>query len=280
MAMAAGYKTGMILLMLRLAIIPLGAANDNYPSGAGNAALGNVGVMMSGFWSVSHNQAGLGFYNHLATGVHHENRFFVPEFNLHAIAVTIPVPTATLGASYTYFGYRLYNESKLGLGIGKAFHERFAAGIQLDYLHIHCSSENGKKSAIAVEAGMIAQPVNNLFIGLHIFNPAGAKYSAEPGEELIPVILRFGLGYYPAEWLFIGVETEKDLGIRKLVCRSGLEYHVTKIMYARTGIEMAGSVHHSLGLGFVFGGIRADISFMHYQFVGYTPFLSLSYEFR
>ena len=270
----------MILLMLRLAINPLEAASDNYPSGAGNAALGNVGVMMPGFWSVSHNQAGLGYYNHLSTGVHHENRFFVPEFNLHSIAVTIPVPTATLGASYTYFGYRVYNESKLGLGIGKAFHERFSAGIQLDYLHIHSSAENGNSSAIAAEAGVIAQPVNNLYIGCHVFNPTGAKHSAESGEELIPVILRFGLGYYPAEWLFFGVETEKDLGVRQPVFRSGLEYRVTQGIYARTGIEVAGSVHHSLGLGFSFGGIRADISFMHYQVVGYTPFLSLSYEFR
>ena len=277
--MAPGYKTGLVLLML-LAVNPLEAANDNYPAGAGNAALGNAGVMMPGFWSVFHNQAGLGYYNHLSAGVHHENRFFVPEFNIHSIAVTIPVPTATLGASYTYSGYRVYNESKLGIGIGKAFHERFSAGIQLDYLHIHSSAEYGNSSAIAAEAGVIAKPLNNLYIGFHIFNPTGAKHSAESGEELIPVIMRFGLGYYFSERLFFGLETEKDLGVRQPLFRSGIEYRIIQAIYARTGIELEGSVHHSLGLGFSFGGIRADISFMHYQLVGYTPFLSLSYEFR
>lgn len=278
--MNLGIKIGIIFTILWLATHPLSATNDNYPAGAGNAALGNVGVMMPGFWSVSHNQAGLGFYHHFSAGVHHENRFLVPEFNLHSIGMTIPVSSATLGASYTFFGYQVYNESKLGLSIGKAFHEKFSAGIQLDYLHIHSSIENCNSSAIAAEAGVMAQPVNNLYIGFHIFNPTGSKHSAASGEELIPVIVRFGLGYYFNEWLFFGVETEKDLEIKQALFRSGLEYRITPGIYARTGVELSESVHHSFGLGFTLGGIRADVSFMHHQVVGYTPFLSLSYEFR
>jgi hypothetical protein len=277
--MAPGNTTGMILFVL-VAISPIQASNDNYPAGAGHAALGNVGVMMPGFWSVSQNQAGLGFYNHLSAGVHHENRFMVPEFGLSTIGMTIPVTSATLGASYSCFGYRQYNESKLGLAIGKAFHEKFSAGIQLDYLHIHSFAEDGNSTAIAAEAGVMAQPVKNLYIGFHVFNPTGSKHAARSGDELIPVIIRFGIGYYPDDRFFFGVETEKDLEIRQALFRSGLEYRITHSIYARTGVEVSGSVHHSFGLGFTLGGIQADISFMHFQLVGYTPSLSLTWEFR
>jgi len=277
--MAPGLKTCLILSMLQLAINPLYSANDNYPAGAAHTALGNVGVMMPGFWSVSQNQAGLGFYHHLSAGVYNENRFLVPELNLHTIGLTVPVTSATLCAGYTYFGYRQYNESKLGLGIGKAFHDKFSAGIQLDYLHLHSSTEDGNSSTVAAEAGIMAQPVKNLFIGLHVFNCTGSKHAAQTGEELIPVILRFGIGYYHDDRFFFGVETEKELEVARLVFRSGFEYRINRVIYARTGIEVAGSVHHSFGLGFSLGGVRADVSFMHYQLLGYTPSLSLSYEF-
>lgn len=275
-----GRKTGIILLLLQLVVDPLKSASDNYPAGAGHAALGNVGVMMPGFWSVSQNQAGLGFYHHLSAGVHHENRFLLPEFGYSMIGMTIPVTTATLGTSFSSFGYRQYNESKLGLGIGKAFHEKFSAGVQLDYLYIHSSSEDGNSSAIAAEAGIMAQPVKNFYVGFHVFNLTASKYKARAGEELIPVLIRFGFGYYYDDRLFLGVETEKDLEISQALFRSGLEYRITRGIYARTGIELSGSVHHSFGLGFAFGRIKADISFMHHQLLGYTPYLSLSCQFR
>jgi len=256
------------------------AGNDNYPAGTRNAALAGLGVMLPDFWSVSHNQAGLGYYNQLSAGVHHENRFFVPEFNLHSIGMTFPVSNATIGASFNYFGYHAYNETKLGLGIGKAFHEKFAAGVQLDYLHIHSFEESSNSTAVAAEAGIIAQPASGLYIGFHIFNPTGSRHTGIAGDELIPVIIRFGLGYYFSEKLFIGVETEKDLELTHPAYRTGLEYRLTENVFARTGVQLAGDyIQHAFGMGIEMGRIHADIAFMHQQVLGYTPFLSFTYQF-
>ena len=81
------------------------ASNDNYPAGARAAAMSEVSVMYPDFWSVYQNQAGLGFYPHLTFGFHHENRFVVPEYNLHSMALTIPTGTGTIGMSYSYQSY-------------------------------------------------------------------------------------------------------------------------------------------------------------------------------
>jgi hypothetical protein len=108
------YAGLLLALLLFAATCSLSASNDNYPAGARAAAMGNVSVMYPDFWSIWHNQAGLGFYSHLTLGIHHENRFVVPEFSLHAIGLTIPTGRGTLGFSYQYFGYPGYHESKLG----------------------------------------------------------------------------------------------------------------------------------------------------------------------
>ncbi len=256
------------------------AANDNYPVGSRAAAMSNASVMYPDFWSVYHNQAGLGFYDHFSIGFHHENKFVVPEFNLHSMAITIPTRTGTFGLSYTYFGYSEYNESKLGLSIGKSFHEKFAAGIQLDYLNTFIGDETGNSGTLAVEAGILAEPIDNLFIGFHVYNPTGSKQSKIVENNLVPTILRFGAGYRFSEKLFLGIETEKDLEVTPATFKSGIEYRIIQHVFARTGIMINDNVSHSFGVGFVLKGLRADVAFSHQQIIGYTPHFSIQFIFK
>jgi hypothetical protein len=255
------------------------ASHDNYPAGARAAAMGQVGVMCPDFWSVWHNQAGLGFYPHFAVGFHHENRFVVPEFGLHSVGLTIPAARGTLGLSGHYFGCSAYHESKIGLAFGKAFHERFAVGLQLDYLNTFVNNELGNSGTAAIEAGILAEPVDNLRIGFHVYNPTGSSIPGM-GDEKVPVILRAGLGYRFGERLFIGVETEKDLDIVLVRYKLGLEYRLIDYIYARGGVMVQGYAEHSFGIGFEGWGFRASLAFSYQQLVGYTPYFSLHYVFN
>jgi hypothetical protein len=264
---------------LLLAIHPSYASNDNYPAGAKAAAMSGVGVMNPDFWSVYHNQAALGFYPHLTFGFHHENRFVVPEYNLHSMALTIPTGTGTIGMSYSYFGYPRYHESKIGLALGKSFHEKIAVGLQLDYLGTYIDDELGTSGTIAVEAGVMAEPVDKLLLGVHVYNPTGSRIPKMRNER-IPVIMRLGLGYTFGERLFIGAETEKDLEVGGPAYKVGVEYRVIEYIYARGGIRVQENVNHSFGLGFRLLNFRADIAFSHHLILGYTPYFSLQYMIR
>jgi len=269
----------LLALLMFLSHFPLSASNDNYPAGARAAAMGNVCVMYPDFWSNWHNQAGLGFYPHLTAGIHHENRFVVPEFSLHAIGLTIPTGRGTLGFSGHYFGYPGYHESKFGLAFGKAFHERVAVGLQLDYLNTYFNNELGNSGTIAIEAGILAEPVDNLLIGFHIFNPTGASIP-KLGQEKVPVIMRVGLAYQFGERLFLGMETEKDLDIANPRYKLGLEYRLIEYIYARLGLMLQEYVEHSFGIGFKFAGFHVSLAFSYQQLVGYTPYFSLQYVFK
>jgi hypothetical protein len=268
-----------IVLLFVSVSLTLRASNDNYPAGARAAAMGSVSVMCPDFWSIWHNQAGLGFYKHFALGIHQENRFIVPEFGLSCIGFTLPTSTGTFGISWSHFGYTRYHENKFGLALGKAFHERFAAGLQIDYLNTYIDNELGSSGTVAIEAGILAEPLDNLLIGFHVFNPT-ASHLAKLENERIPVILRMGLGYRFGDRLFLGVETEKDLEIGKAVYKVGLEYRVIEYIYVRTGLSVQEYVQHSFGLGFHMQRFQADMAFSFQQIVGYTPYLSLRYAFR
>jgi hypothetical protein len=258
----------------------LSATGDNYPVGSREAALGGAGVMSTSLWSASHNQAGLGFYPHLALGVHHENKFCVPEFSLHSLVFSLPTGTGTFSLNYSYFGYPVYNESKIGLGFGKALNDKFSAGIQFDYLHTYIDDETGNHGAVVIEAGILARPVKNLLVGFHIFNPTHSYYSERIDNEHIPMIFKLGIGYNYQDNLFICFETEKNLEWGPVFYKAGIEYRILPMVSARTGVKVGDFAEHSFGLGLILKNIRADIAFSRQQVLGYTPHFSLQYTFR
>jgi hypothetical protein len=231
------------------------------------------------FWSVWHNQAGLGYYPHFAAGIHHENRFMVPEFSLSCIGITLPTSTGTFGISWSHFGSPVYHENKFGLALGRAFHERFAVGLQLDYLDAYLRDDPGRSGTIAIEAGIMSEPVDKLMIGFHVFNPTASRLHSGR-EERIPVIMRLGIGYRFRERLLLGVETEKDIDVGKAFLKLGIEYRLIEYIYIRTGLSVQEYVQHSFGLGFHKYNFQADLAFSFQQILGYTPYFSLRYVFR
>ena len=255
-------------------------ANDNYPAGTRFSAMGNVGVTCPDLWSVSHNQAGLGLYNHLSVGFHHENKFALSEFSMNSAAFTLPTLTGTFGLSYTYFGYSSYHESKIGLGFGKSLNRWLSAGLQFNYLNTYVADETGNLNGMTIEAGIIAKPLQNFSIGFHIYNPTGASFTALSEKERIPVIVNLGLGYEYDEKLFIGIEALKDLEMTQVYLKTGIEYKLIQHIYIRTGLIISELINHSFGFGFEIKKIRADIAFSYQQIIGYTPHFSVQYNFR
>lgn len=275
----SAFFAWILFILLIFPTFPSNASNDNYPAGARAAALGNVSVMYPDFWSIWHNQAGLGFYPHLSVGIHHENRFVVPEFGLSCVGFTLPTSTGTFALSWSYFGYSRYHENKVGLALGKAFHDRIAVGLQIDYLNTFIDEELRSSGTVAIEAGIMAEPVDNLLIGFHVFNPTASRLR-KMKEERIPVIMRLGLGYNFNDRFFLGAETEKDLDISGANYKAGMEYRLIEYIYIRIGLGVQEYVQHSFGLGFHLRSFQADVAFSYQQIVGYTPYLSFRYVFR
>lgn len=267
-----------LLFILLLAPVYMCGANDNYPSGARVSALSNAGVVLNGLWANYHNQAGLADIEKLMLGFHYENKYVVDEYGLHALALAVPVNWGTIGVNATFFGYSKYNETKIGLAYGKSFGERLSAGIQMDLLNVYQAEDYGSSTAVTVEAGILAEPVDGLLVGAHVYNPVKASFN-ETGIQDVPVIFQAGIGYYFTEKLLIVAETEKDTE-QKAVFQGGIEYNIIKNIFTRIGLSSYEMSSYSFGVGFVYKGINADMAFSHHQILGYTPHVSFSYSFR
>lgn len=253
------------------------AAGENFPIGTRPASMANTYVMHADIWSVYHNQAGLGFYPQFSLGFHHENKFIVPEYSLHALALSIPVKPGTLGLSYSYFGYDKYNESKIGLAFGKSFGNKLAAGIQTNIHHVYIAGDFDNRNALTVEGGIQYRPNEKTALGIHLFNPTRSNISSNKSDT-ITTTLRAGASYSPFEKLLLGIEIEKHID-KNPVFKAGIEYQLFESLFLRTGIS-TNPVQNTFGLGYKMRKIFADIAFTHHQILGFTPHFSLQVEFN
>lgn len=266
------------LLLLFLLISPhLRASNDNYPFGGRAAGMSNASVTLYDFWSVSHNQAGLARMENLAVGVYFENRFLAEELNFGAGAVVYPTRSGVLGVSFTYFGFELYNETKIGLAYARDFGERFSIGMQLNYQNTSIGENYGNKGNITAELGAIFHLLPQLSIGAHIFNPARAKIG-DFADERIPTILKTGLGYEFSERVLVVVEAEQSIN-HEPVFKAGIEYQIIDPLYVRGGIGTNPN-SNSFGFGLEMKNLQIDLATSYHYILGYSPQISMIYNFK
>ncbi len=269
-------KAFVTIIVLSLFAIVSFAGHDNYPVGARQAGMGNASVMQSDMWSLWHNQAGLAFLDKTMVGVYYDNRFLVPEYGYKTFGVVVPTKRGVIGMSFSYFGYSLYNEKKIGLAYAKSFSDKFSIGIQLNYLNTFIGHDYGSKGTLAVEVGFMAQPIENVFIGAHVYNPTRSKLAIYE-DERVPTIYRLGIGYKAGERAFIGVEIEKQLDYVPRF-KAGVEYGLTENFFLRTGLSIK-PLENSFGVGYKVKGLIIDLAFSTNRELGMTPHVSMIYTF-
>ncbi|MGM0497315.1 MAG: hypothetical protein ACQESJ_05310 [Bacteroidota bacterium] len=250
------------------------SSGDNYPVGGRSAGLANASVMLPDYWSLFHNQAGLAFFNSPKVGIHHK-RGVIKQLSHQAVGFALPTGNGTIGGSCSYFGFSKYHEVKSGLAYSMLLDENLAAGVQLDYFYTHIDGFYGNVHSVAAEIGIIYRPLENFYVGTHVFNPF---QTAQLGNvEHMPVIFRFGTGYHVQEELLLTVESEMDLD-KKTRFKAGMEYEIIDAFYIRTGIS-SNPVTNSFGVGYIWNELGLDVSFSRHIVLGYSPQFSLNFSF-
>lgn len=265
----------LLVISLLLPVWVCNASNNNYPSGARAAALSNAAVTLSDFWAISHNQAALVHIKNITAGVYTENRFLVKELSMASAALVVPVGGGAAGVSFTTFGFSLYNESKTGITYAHTFSEKFSAALQLNYHHTTIAHDYGTKGTVSFETGMLYQLLPQVTIGVHLFNPSGARILS---NERIPTIVRAGAAWQLSEKVLLLAETEKDL-LHRPVFKAGIEYHIIQPLFFRVGIGTRPTTN-SFGFGFRAGNIQVDLATSFHYVLGYSPQFNLVYHFQ
>jgi hypothetical protein len=260
-----------------LAAAPCYAGANVFPYGSRAAALGNIGLVNTDIFAVYNNQAALGFISSPLAAVHYENKYFTEALNLSAAAFAMPVSMAgTLGLDLCSFGYAQYRETRLGVAWGRQLSKRIAVGAQLCYQLLQVAGY-GSTGALTAELGLIAEPLDNLWLGAHIFNFTGSRYLSNTYHERLPVIFDAGMNYRFARHasLMVAAKVESEQAVQT---RAGLEVIVAKVLALRMGV-LVKPVELYAGFGYTYRNLNIDMAFSRHETLGYTPQISLTYTF-
>lgn len=253
------------------------ASNENHLAGARSDAMGKASVALIDIWGGFHNPAILAKLEKRSFGAYYENRFETEELNTKAFHFNYPTKFGTFSATYNQFGFNLYKESKIGLAYSRALGKHFWAGLQFDQIRKELNQTYGSQSKYTFEAGLLAEIFPDFHLGFHIFNPNQTNFSTWNYEDKIPCIVRFGFSWKLSNLTLITSEIEKDLD-QDIQTKTGIEYKINERVALR-----AGTYNHpnsvSLGMGFSFHLLKANISFSRHPVLGYTPSTDINISF-
>ena len=242
-------------------------------AGARQGGMAGAGVTISDIWSSYHNQAGLADLSGISAGLFYSNIYNVSAFKETAFAVAAPIEKyGSVGLNYSYTGDSYSNFSKFGLAFSKRLGKRITAGIQIDYLRA-MQLNYGTDGVAVAEIGVIAEPVKNLFIAAHIFNPWMSKFTNT--NERLTSILRLGGAYKFSEKVLFTVEGEKDI-TKPLVFRAATEYNIVKGLFLRVGVA-TNPTKYSFGIGYKYRGVALDLAYVSHDILGHFAQFGLGY---
>lgn len=266
-----------ITLILVFGLLKAGISQSEWNSQGGRSAgMGLSSAAVSDFWSVNNNQAGMAFYDKTSAGIYFENRFQVKEFGEQAGAFTLKTKYGMFGATIGYSGNSNLNQTKAGIAYARKFGNRFAAGIQLDYIGTALGEDYGKRSSITFDAGLMVKISEQLSFGAHTFNPMHVKLS-EYADERIPATVNAGFGFTFSDKLLLTAEACKNSEF-PLEFRSGIEYKFSRVAFARIGLS-TNPARYTFGFGLEMKKLTFDLSSSVHPQLGYSPQVSMQYSF-
>lgn len=254
---------------------PVQAGIFNESTGARSAGLGYTSITLTDIWSAINNQAGLATIDKFGVGLATENKFLLKNLGTKSLVLTLPVFSGSLGASLVQFGESEFNETSIGLAYGMGLSEKISIGIQIFHYAINQNNELGRAGMFSFQGGFIFKENKNLSIAFHFFNPKFITHVKNNPE--LAEIFKLGLSYHLSELLsgYVEVQNHNQYGAGVL---SGIEYHSPKNLALRIGYtSLTGKF--TFGLGLKINGWTIDIGSSMHQSLGYSPQLSLSYEF-
>lgn len=254
----------------------LNAGTPEDVTGARSASLANASVTLSDEWSINSNPAGMAFLKKLTAGAGYERRFNLKELSTKGAVFVAPFKPGVFGLSFSSFGFSNYSENVLGLAYARAFGESLSFSLKFNYLSINQGENYGNRGFFTAEAGFLARITKRITVGAHVYNPNRTLISSDV-KEYLPAILRIGLNYKASEKVFIAIEGYKN-DMFKPEFRSGIEYHIVPQLFLRAGVSTNPN-NNSAGFGLLIKKMKLDVSVSYHRVLGYTPQLSLGYEF-
>lgn len=257
-------------------LFSLSAQPNSFQSGAREAALANSSVALTTDWPMFHNPAGISRLSYSSIGVHYTNQYTMQELSTASAIGSMPIAAGAFGFSLSYFGTSMYNQQKYAIGYAHQLGDFLSAGVIFDYFMAHLPEEYESSHALAGEIGLIANPIDKLSIGCHIYNVTDSKYSNLTDENL-PSFFALGAAWESETFLVssqVNLDKESDPTIS-----IGSEVLLIESIAVRFGVSTNEQYQYSFGLGYNNKKFKGDIAFTRHPVLGFSSYVSFNYSF-
>lgn len=240
---------------------------------------GNASVSYVNAWLPFHNPAALAHEKVGAIQLQYDNRYITKELNTALVSGCYSTKYVNIGASFSYFGYSVYNEMLTALTFARTFGDRFSLGIEFNYYTVFFSPTERYRGTFTANIGLQAKVIDNFYISFAAFNPVFSKIKTEFLDKSLPVVFSLGTLYQitdQVDWL---VQIDKEVK-SPLRWATGVEYKPFKEFIVNAGVYGSNYAVPTLGVGFHFSGFEFRLNTEYHTRLGLSALGALRYTFQ
>ncbi|MDR1747354.1 MAG: TonB-dependent receptor [Tannerella sp.] len=207
------------------------------------------------------------------------NRYSLKELASVGAGFCFPNPMLPAGVHIASFGYDEYRESMFRLSAAKRLSKYWTLGVSLQYSLWQSALFESDISRISTDIGLTWQPYQNWLIALTAVNTPSVSVSNENDDRryVTPYMYAIGLRWDMRNDLSItaGIRHTEET---PAACSAGMEYMPFDDFRLRTGFSSS-PLQPSLGVGYCFSGLTADLALIYHPVLGVSSGIGLSYSF-
>ena len=237
--------------------------------------MGGIGVAHS----VLFNPALLAIRTESELRVDYYNRYSLKELATISGGLSYYNMALPIGLHVASFGYDAYRESMFRFSAGKMLNEHIALGISLQYALLQSELFETSASRLSVDIGASWRVVDNWLITASVINFPSKVIDSEniDSERIAAWALGLGVNWQIINNLLItgGAMRNSETSLSGAF---GIEYQPFTDFQLRAGVSSA-PFRPSLGIGYRFSMITADVVMIYHPVLGVSTGLGLSYTF-
>lgn len=255
----------------------VGYATGNTGVGSRSIGMAGASVSLSDPFAVFNNQAGLARLNNISISSFYQQRGIAIGYSDMAGVFCLPLSAGNFAFSYLQTGISGYHESRAGISFAKSLSPVLSAGLQFNYFMIDIPEASTSKGTVVFEGGVQYSFGKGISVGVHVFNPFGAKIETLYNEKIISSTIKCGAGFTLGKNLLLVSEAVFTNNF-PFNARMAFEYTIAEKIFLRGGISGM-PLSNFYGAGYKWKNITADLAFSRQKILGYSPSVSLNYTF-
>lgn len=243
--------------------------------GSRSIAMGSAGMALQGVWSLQQNSAGIANMERAVFALGYEQHFLNPELSTKTAVFAWPLKKNVFGLNFQRYGFSDYLEQTTGLAYSRSFSGTLSLSIVIKH-HQVSIPRYGSAQTFSVDAGMQYRLSDKVMIGSQISNPGKSRFEDLSGS-FIPLGISIGASFDLSDKVLVITDLYKSLGMG-VDTKLGLEYQIINWFYLRGGLTVNPFLQ-SAGFGLKHRRIFIDAAISSHPNLGFSPNISLGYEF-